>query len=676
MKTFSRVNWIESSQSEITLAQQIAKLCKESNFSSQEITQLMEEIARFSANREQPSKEVSELLTQFPSLKNLNTNILFPTSNSELTPNLFSRLVYEISLIEGHVEENGFVSTPPVVALDMVRLSALCWLRESSNVPEEELIDYLWNKKSYKESTKRTANQILEATIWYDPCIGGGVFPLSIIHLLTQLDIPISTALLSNIQGVDNNPLAVVASSIRTNLEICRKLNISFEAAKEIGPKYFTANALELVEEQETIFKETNNRIKPPHIVVGNPPYVRGDRIEKLLKKSLKEVYPSVGNGAADLYIYFIAHGLLALKEEGVLCYISPASFQRSKQGYKIRSFIAENASLRYLFDFCELPIFPAINIHASIYALSKKKGDEVFQAFEYTELPEEAPILTGLTKHRKLHSTNANSESWNIGDSKALDFVSFLEKSSIPLGRYTNAILSGIKTGYRKAYILDKDVASRLLSDNLSSPFIKPLLEPKSIRKWSSDWDNSHIIIVRKDEEIPKKSELMNYLKSHQEILKNRSDVQGHSTWYGLRECSYYKLFFEPKILFPDISSDCRFAYDDKGFIIPDGAFFIPSADFFLLGLLNSSVGHFYFRQKCNRIGNPKNGGRLRFKKTYVQKFPIPDENRCSRTLREKIQVLTQEIVLGQRSRRNLECLDELVLTAYSVPASFLSII
>lgn len=676
METLSRANWIESSLSEMTLAQQVAQTCIEEKLSTREISQFMEEVAYFTADGKSPSKEVSALFSKFPALKQVDASIIFPNEKNELTPNFFSRLVYEISLIRGDVEKNGFVSTPPIVAIDMVRLSALCWLMESSNLPEKKLINYLWNKKPFEESTRNIVNQILESTIWYDPCIGGGVFPLSVIHLLLQLDIPITTTLLSQIQGVDNNPLAVVASSIRTNLEICKNLNISYEVAQEIGPKYFSANALELVTEQASFFQKTTNHIQPAHIVVGNPPYVRGGRIEKSLREALREDYPSVGTGANDLYLYFIAHGLLALKEEGVLCYISPASFQKNKQGCKIRNFIHENSSLKYLFDFCELPIFQDIGVHTSIYALSKKRRNDGFKAFEYTELPKKSPILIGLTKNREIHPSNASSESWNIEDSGTLDFISFLKKASIPLIGYTNVIFSGIKTGCRKAYVLNKDVALNLLQDSLSSPFIKPLLQPKSIRRWSYNWDESYIIIIRKDEEIPENSGLMAHLRSHQSLLQTRSDIQGHSTWYGLRECSYYELFLKPKILFPDISSECRFAYDDKGFIIPDGAFFIPSSDFFLLGLLNSCIGRFYFRQKCNRIGNPKNGGRLRFKKTYVQNFPIPDKNRCSITVKEKIISLTQEIVFGERSEKNLECLDELALKAYSVPDSFLSII
>src|SRR5207249_1635373 len=71
----------------------------------------------------------------------------------------------------------------------------------------------------------------------------------------------------------------------------------------------------------------------PIDIVVANPPYVRADRISDHNKLYLKRRYPTVAGGSVDLYNYFIAHGLLALRENGILCYVSPASFQKSKYG-------------------------------------------------------------------------------------------------------------------------------------------------------------------------------------------------------------------------------------------------------------------------------------------------------------------------------------------------------
>ena len=45
-------------------------------------------------------------------------------------------------------------------------------------------------------------------------------------------------------------------------------------------------------------------------IVIGNPPYVRQEKLGKDYKELLCSIFPNVGNGVADLYVYFFGQGL------------------------------------------------------------------------------------------------------------------------------------------------------------------------------------------------------------------------------------------------------------------------------------------------------------------------------------------------------------------------------
>ncbi len=245
------------------------------------------------------------------------------------------------------------------------------------------------------------------------------------------------------------------------------------------------------------------------------------------------------------------------------------------------------------------------------------------------------------------------------------------LRRHAVPLGQYAGGIFSGIKTGHKQAYYFSRATAEHLYTDEKSWLFIKPLLRPVSIRAWRANWDGTYMALIKKGEVVPPELLLMRHLKVYEAELRRRSDVQGHPTWYGLRACDYYSLFEKPKIIFPDIASECRFAMDTEGYFVPDGAFMLPLEDYYLLGLLNSCVGRFYFRARCNSIGNVQDGGRLRFKKTYVEDFPVPHVGGTKAALQEEVAYLAQLLALGRAVGDAVSRINILALELYNVPAS-----
>lgn len=94
-------------------------------------------------------------------------------------------------------------------------------------------------------------------------------------------------------------------------------------------------------------------------IVVGNPPYVRADRLTSY-KDELKSLYSDVYNGNADLYVYFYKRGLDLLKTNGVLCYITSNKWIKAGYGKQLRTYLKEKKDMRLLLDFKENRVFDA----------------------------------------------------------------------------------------------------------------------------------------------------------------------------------------------------------------------------------------------------------------------------------------------------------------------------
>jgi hypothetical protein len=89
------------------------------------------------------------------------------------------------------------------------------------------------------------------------------------------------------------------------------------------------------------------------------------------------------------------------------------------------------------------------------------------------------------------------------------------------------------------------------------------------------------------------------------------------------LRACDYYARFSEPKIIYPDIATSCRFTLDRDGYFGTNTTYFIPGDDLYLLGILNSRLASRYFSHVCAGL---EGGGTvyLRFFGQYLNDFPI----------------------------------------------------
>ena len=95
-------------------------------------------------------------------------------------------------------------------------------------------------------------------------------------------------------------------------------------------------------------------------VVIGNPPYVRQEKIAKSLKPTLKNQYDCY-TGTADLYVYFYERGFQLLRDNGILTYISSNKYFRSAYGKKLRDFLTRQSTISQLIDFGDAPVFTSI---------------------------------------------------------------------------------------------------------------------------------------------------------------------------------------------------------------------------------------------------------------------------------------------------------------------------
>lgn len=156
----------------------------------------------------------------------------------------------------------------------------------------------------------------------------------------------------------------------------------------------------------------------------------------------------------------------------------------------------------------------------------------------------------------------------------------------------------------------------------------IKPLVVGRDIRKWAVDYKNKWLIYMHHGIDADRLPAVLAHLRHFKEQLESRATNQ---RWYELQQPQrrYVPAFEQPKIVFPDIAKQSRFAFDTTGAYLGNTAYIIPKNDPFLLGVLNSrAVEALYIV-----ISAQVRGGYLRFIRQYAERIPVPNAPGPDRT-------------------------------------------
>ncbi|MFC1841210.1 TaqI-like C-terminal specificity domain-containing protein, partial [Thermodesulfobacteriota bacterium] len=231
------------------------------------------------------------------------------------------------------------------------------------------------------------------------------------------------------------------------------------------------------------------------------------------------------------------------------------------------------------------------------------------------------------------------NGSYWDFSDKSTRILLQKMKRNGIPLKDYVNGqILAGIKTGRNKAFWIDSETKTKLTNGiQGSSDLIKKLIVGDNVRKWHIRNSGKWLLYMFHGIDTRGLSEVLTHLKKFKSELEGRAAKQ---KWYELQQpqLRYTQAFESPKIIFPDIAKEPRFAFDDSGAYIDMTAFAIPIRDLYLLGILNSGLVWEYLVETAAVLGDAHKGGRLRLKRQYVENIPIP---KASSVNREAIETL-----------------------------------
>jgi SAM-dependent methyltransferase len=403
--------------------------------------------------------------------------------------------------------------------------------------------------------------------------------------------------------------------------------------------------------------------------VVGNPPYVRQERLGA--RKQALRTFASY-SGVADLYVYFVELAHRITRPGGRYCLITPDKWLTAAYARPLRQFLAREGSVEGLVDFAgALPLFRDADAFPCIVwgtvggARSKK-----IRARRVTEIESVAYALAEpAISHPR---TRWRAEPWHVDAPADAKLIARLAERWPSLGERVAPPSRGVVTGCNRAFVIDADTRARLVAaEPAADAIIRPFAKGRDIRRWRTAPIDRYILLVDRGTSLAKLPRVRAHLAKLRSALEPRpADHRGE--WPGRKPGRYrwYELqdpvvplakSRAPRLLYQDIQTAPACSLDETGELVPDTTVWIlPSSDLVLLAILNSPLYQWYARRRFP----PALNGAVRPKLEYTRALPIAEP---PPRLRARIEKLVTAQLASASAERDAE-LARLVLDAYDL--------
>lgn len=319
--------------------------------------------------------------------------------------------------------------------------------------------------------------------------------------------------------------------------DLCKNKGKTLEPSAGVGflSKYFKDNArpidisieiddsLKLIDEQ-IIFMDffdysVNNKF---NTIVGNPPYVKHQEIEKL--SNIKSSYSSL-----NLYLYFIEKCFYHLENNGEIVFIIPRDFLTSTRAKNIRKLLFENGTITHIIDYQEEKLFDDADPYVIIIRYEKDNHSHI-TSYE----------INGKSKEKEEVFSNG--------------FLKYINKKGFLLKNYFD-IKVGIVSGANS--IFQNDELGTI--DVICSDYITTGKKKKYIFDENNNYSN----------------EVWDYLRQNKTALINRKIRNFHENnwfeWGAVRNLSYMKQIGKVIYVNNKTRNEKPFFVNDMGYF--DGA-------------------------------------------------------------------------------------------------------
>jgi hypothetical protein len=402
-------------------------------------------------------------------------------------------------------------------------------------------------------------------------------------------------------------------------------------------------------------------------IVIGNPPY--GAFLTEAQKDQLKTIYDHIVQRIRNTFLYFLGAGYNLIKKGGVVSYILPNEFLFQIYMTKARVYFLSNARYLLVVNVGE-DVFKAI-VPTAIVAIQKDTipvYDVPVADLRGCKLEELADRLNTrqFTKMSTLVIEATPNHIFSF-DSRKTGIVNKLSAGFRKFEDFCNDVANGISTSCDSVYIVPDEVVR---NDSLERTYVKPCIRGSQFRRYCCPVTTGDALLyVTPGFEASKGKNILKYLSRHRDLLVRKSVEKnaGNRDWHVLFRSRYEELFNPPKIIIRQTGDHVVAAVDRNiGFYCIDSVNVAAvKRDFhdqldFLVGILNSAVVHFYYREISQEAGRVL----AQVKPQRLRVLPVPDATDTQRwKVSVIVQLLTSAITAFERSCKEQTTRDPLLL-------------
>lgn len=364
-------------------------------------------------------------------------------------------------------------------------------------------------------------------------------------------------------------------------------------------------------------------------LVVGNPPYVRQERIPASLLAEYRRRYRTLFD-RADLYVPFFERSLDLLADGGRLGFICANRWIKNRYGGPLRAKISAGFHLSHFIDMEGISAFqedviayPAITIIAR--ASADAHGPSRVIGADAVDRHGLAAAVAGLGSGEDSGQVELPSGDapWLLGDLPRLRLLRRLESSFPALEDAGCKVGIGVATGCDRVFIGDHEALPVEPERKL------PLAMARDLEDGRLVWRGKGVINpfeadgrLAALEDYPR---FAAYLDTHREAVGSRH-VAGRNPngWYRTIDRITPSLLSRPKLLVPDIKGEAVFVLDEGCFYPHHNLYFVTSDEWELPALrtvLRSSLSVMIVAAYCTRMA----GGFLRFQAQYLRRLRVP---------------------------------------------------
>jgi len=376
---------------------------------------------------------------------------------------------------------------------------------------------------------------------------------------------------------------------------------------------------------------ENKKMLEKFDFVIGNPPYIRIQNLDKKERKYIQDNYSFCESGSTDIYIAFFQMSVSLLNSKGRLCFITPNTYFYTNTGKELRKYLRENKLIKEIINFDDKQVFDDVTSYTSITILDKSNTKNSFDYYFYANKLQ----YVGSIPFSKL-----NDDKWILDKNEIIDKILEIETRGKKLGEIAE-IHVGITTLADDIYIFENplfkdNIAIIKLKNRAEYKIEKSILKPivkVSTLKSSDDEQNRFIIFPYKlvkgkhvalsEEELKQNYPLTyKYFLTVKKRLLMRDKGKKISPWYAFGRTQGLNTSFGEKILVSPIGNKPNFIVWKK----PEYTFYSGYCIKYngdlnkLVKQLNSEDMDFYIKHTSRAYRN----GYRSYSKSFIYNFGV----------------------------------------------------